>query len=125
MRPQGVRRPREGVLRHVDAQQLLLPGQLLGAGLVRLLQARASRWAGRLLEQVEEGGLARLPLASAPLGQVMSRSRLASSVPRVAQAVQGAGLDHALQRPLVELAEVHPLAEVLDGGERPALVARR
>ena len=52
----------------------------------------------------------------------IARSRLASSPPRApAQRVEGAGLHHALQPPLVQVAVVHPREELLDSGERLAL----
>ena len=109
------------MLREVYAQQLLLPGQLLLLGrLWCRLQLQPPQGSLPLRpRQVEQRGLPRLPLLLRPLRVGDQPVQAGQQRLPLGQLVERPSLDQALQRPLGQVAGVHPLEELLHAGEGP------
>ena len=114
----------EGMIGDVNAQQLPLPSELLGAQHGRRLQLeRRHRRRNLVAEEIEHRRLAGIAQLLLALGERDEAVEVGEQRAAVAEGRERAGLGQALQRALVHRLEVDAPAEVLDRGERAVAVA--
>ena len=117
----ALRDVRQWMVGDVDPQQLLLPAEQLLPGRLGTGGRCGDRGLGREVEQADLAGRAVLLLALAGRERGVQPTQLGEARP---ERVARAGLDERLEHPLVVALQVDAPAEVLEGPERSAGLAR-